>query len=86
MPANLPNEFFALATTVGLLDEHLDFIGAWIRLQQQMRDRCPDCPGPGDAVVNSALAAMNVALRAASEAVSQISEQQILSGSEQVGA
>jgi hypothetical protein len=78
MPANLPAGFFALETTVGLLEQQTAFVARWIQLRRQIADDCPGCPGPPVDLLNSTLAAANEALRFSSQAVSQISAQEAL--------
>jgi hypothetical protein len=84
MPANLPAGFYALETTVGLLEQQTAFVARWIQLRRQMADDCPGCPGPAPDLVNSALAATNDALRFSSQAVSQISAQEALTDGQAV--
>ncbi len=84
MPANLPERFFALETTVGLLEQQTAFVARWIQLRRQMADDCPGCPGPPVDLVNSTLAAANEALRFSSQAVSRISTQEALTDAQAV--
>ncbi len=85
MPANLPNSFYVLETTVGLLEQQVEFVAAWIQLHKVMIDNCPGCPGPPVDGLNSTLAAMSEALRISSEAVSRIAAQETLAGVQAVG-
>ncbi len=86
MPASLPDGFFALETTVGLLDQQVEFVTKWLQLRRQMVDNCPGCPGPPVDVVNNTLAALNEALRTASQAVSQIVAQEAATGARTASA
>ncbi len=86
MPINLPDNFYALETSTGLLAQQVEFVTAWIQLRKQMIDNCPGCPGPPIDLANTALAAMNAALRSASQAVNQIAEHEALAGARVAGA
>lgn len=80
MPGTLPNQFYALETSAGLLAQQAEFVAAWVQLRRQMVDNCPGCPGPPVDTVSAALAAVNEALRVASQAVSQIAAQEVGAG------
>lgn len=84
MPANLPNSFYALETTVGLLEQQVQFVARWLELRKVMIDNCPGCPGPPVDGLNSTLTALSEALRIASEAVSRIAAQEALAGAQAV--
>ena len=85
MPASLPNSFYALETTVGLLEQQVEFVAKWLQLRTVMIDNCPGCPGPPVDGLNSALTAMTEALRVASDAVSRIAAQEALAAAQAVG-
>ena len=82
MPASLPNSFYALETTTGLLEQQVEFVAAWIQLHKVMIDNCPGCPGPPVDGLSSTLTAMTEALRIVSEAVSRIAAQEALASAQ----